>query len=189
MVNFIPLTAEIGSLVWGTPANFNRFRVLASLLRRRRSPQTNQTLHDVCPTPVHYTYIFRGSCLMTEFCRVQNSLCVHVLRSPILAALLHGTPAAGVSQTLWLGTRNGITELSQMAPPIFGWVAITLITLSIGPHSSFVFCAFFGILCVLVFWDYDYFMLWVPVQLIAWEARPRNDLSCIERDVKQLRSP
>jgi len=24
--------AEIGSLVWGTPANFNRFRVLASLL-------------------------------------------------------------------------------------------------------------------------------------------------------------
>ena len=24
MVNFSPLTAEIGSLVWGTPANFNR---------------------------------------------------------------------------------------------------------------------------------------------------------------------
>jgi len=30
---------------------------------------------------------------------VQNSLCVQVLPSPILAALLHGTPAAGVSQT------------------------------------------------------------------------------------------
>jgi len=26
MVNFGPLTAEIGSGVWGTPANFNRFR-------------------------------------------------------------------------------------------------------------------------------------------------------------------
>ena len=32
MVNFGPLAAEIGSLVWGTPANFNGFRVLASLL-------------------------------------------------------------------------------------------------------------------------------------------------------------
>jgi len=32
MVNFGPLAAEIGSLVWGTPANFNRFHVLAALL-------------------------------------------------------------------------------------------------------------------------------------------------------------
>ena len=31
-VNFGPLPAEIGSLVWGTPANFNGFRVLAALL-------------------------------------------------------------------------------------------------------------------------------------------------------------
>jgi len=31
-VNFGPLTAEIGSGVWGTPANFNGFRVLAALL-------------------------------------------------------------------------------------------------------------------------------------------------------------
>jgi len=32
MVNFGLLAAEIGSLVWGTPGNFNGFRVLASLL-------------------------------------------------------------------------------------------------------------------------------------------------------------
>jgi len=32
MVNFGSLTAEIGSGVWGTPANFNWFRVLAALL-------------------------------------------------------------------------------------------------------------------------------------------------------------
>jgi len=31
-VNFGPLTAEIGSTIWGTPANFNWFRVLAALL-------------------------------------------------------------------------------------------------------------------------------------------------------------
>ena len=38
MVNVGPLTAEICSLVWGAPANFNWFRVLASLLQQRRSP-------------------------------------------------------------------------------------------------------------------------------------------------------
>jgi len=32
MVNFGPLAAEIISLVWGTPGNFNGFRILAALL-------------------------------------------------------------------------------------------------------------------------------------------------------------
>ena len=32
MVNFGPLTAEIGLTIWGIPANFNWFRVLAALL-------------------------------------------------------------------------------------------------------------------------------------------------------------
>jgi len=32
MVNFDPLTAEIVSGVWSTPANFNWFSVLAALL-------------------------------------------------------------------------------------------------------------------------------------------------------------
>ena len=32
MVNFGPLAPEIVSLVWGTPANFNGFRILAALL-------------------------------------------------------------------------------------------------------------------------------------------------------------
>jgi len=32
MVNFGILAAEIGLRVWGTPANFNWFRVLAALL-------------------------------------------------------------------------------------------------------------------------------------------------------------
>jgi len=32
MVNFGPLAAEICWQVWGTPAHFNRFRVLAALL-------------------------------------------------------------------------------------------------------------------------------------------------------------
>jgi len=36
MVNFGPLAAEICWRVWGTPSNFNRFRVLAALLHGAR---------------------------------------------------------------------------------------------------------------------------------------------------------
>jgi len=127
MANFGLLAAEIGSLVSGTPANLNGFRVLASLLQRRRSSETNRNLHDVCPSPapVHYIHC-RGLLPLTEFYHVQNSLYAQVL-----TALLHGTPSTGVSQTLRRGTRNGITELSQRAPPIFGRAAITL---GIGPR-------------------------------------------------------
>jgi len=102
MANVGPLMAEIGLPVWGTPANFNRFRVLASLLQRRRSQEANQTLQDVWPSPglVHHVYIFGGSCIVTEFCQVQSSLCVQNLRSAILTAWLHSTPVVGVSQTL-----------------------------------------------------------------------------------------
>jgi len=61
MVNFDPLAAENVSLVLGTPANFNGFHVLASLLQRRRSTEPNQTLHDIWPSPglIHYIH-FRG---------------------------------------------------------------------------------------------------------------------------------
>ena len=93
MANVGPLTAEVGLPAWSTPAHFNGFRVMALLLQRRRSLEANQTLHDVWPSLVllHYIYIFGGSCPLTEFCHVQNSLYVSVLRSPVLAALVHGT--------------------------------------------------------------------------------------------------
>ena len=44
MVNFGPLAAEIVSLVWGTPANFNEFRVLAALLHSSLVVGVSQTL-------------------------------------------------------------------------------------------------------------------------------------------------
>ena len=44
MVNFGLLAAEICWRVWGTPANFNGFRVLAVLLRGTRAVGTSQTL-------------------------------------------------------------------------------------------------------------------------------------------------
>jgi len=42
--NFGLLSAEIVSLVWGTPANFNRFRVLAALLHGTQVVGIIQTL-------------------------------------------------------------------------------------------------------------------------------------------------
>jgi len=135
MVNFGPLTAEICWRVWGTPANFNRFRLLAALLHRRRSTEVNKTLQDVWPSPtvVHYmSIVYELAKFLTEFAS-KFTLRPSLTFSYILATLLHGTRAAAVSETLWHGTRNGIRELSQSAPPTFGWAAITL---GIGPHSS-----------------------------------------------------
>jgi len=44
MVNFGPLAAEIGPAVWGTPANFNGFLVLAELLHGTVVVGVSQTL-------------------------------------------------------------------------------------------------------------------------------------------------
>jgi len=110
MANFGPLTAESGLPVWGTQqilTGFASWLHYYSDVAHRRPTK----LHDLWPSPglVHYVYVFGGFCSLAEFCYAQNSLCVQVLRSPILAALLHGTPPAGVSQTLRRGTKNGIT--------------------------------------------------------------------------------
>ena len=79
MLNFRPLTAEsVRGFGPGLCTMFGR-------------------LHD-CYT-IYYT-LLGGSCPLMEFCQVQNSPTVQVLRSPIFAALLHVTPAAGVSQTV-----------------------------------------------------------------------------------------
>jgi len=44
MVNFGPLAAEIDPVVWGTPANFNGFCVLAALLLGTQVVGVSQTL-------------------------------------------------------------------------------------------------------------------------------------------------
>jgi len=57
MANFIPLAAEIVSLVWGTPADFNGFRVLAVLLHGTPAVGVSPTL----PSGTHSaTYICQG---------------------------------------------------------------------------------------------------------------------------------
>jgi len=58
MVNFGPLAAEIGPVVWGTPANFNGFRVLAVLLHGTPVLGFGQTLRRWTEGA---TYIWQGS--------------------------------------------------------------------------------------------------------------------------------
>jgi len=104
IVNFGLLAAVIGSGVWGAAANLNRFLILASLVEHCHSPEANQTLHNVWPYPGLLHYTFSGS-YPSEFHHMQNSLCIQILRSPILLALLHSTPAAG-SARLCIGVQG-----------------------------------------------------------------------------------
>ena len=91
------------------------FRILALLLQRRHSPEANQTLHDVWPSPglVLYIYIFGGSCPLMEFRHVQNLL--WVLALSYIGSVTAQHSSGRVSQTLQRGTRNGITEFSEKA--------------------------------------------------------------------------
>jgi len=57
MVNFGPLTAEICSGVWDTPANFNGFRILAALLHGSQVVSVSQTLRR---WTVGITYVQQG---------------------------------------------------------------------------------------------------------------------------------
>ena len=108
MVNFSPLAAEFSLPVWGTP-EISRVLDLGFVTALTSLNRGKPILHDVWLSPglVHHIYIFGGSCPLTELYHVQNSLCVQVLHSPILAALLHGTQVIGVSQTLWPSAEGG----------------------------------------------------------------------------------
>jgi len=77
-----------------------------------------------------YIYIFGSCCPWRNFatCKIHFES-----KSRVLLYWQHYCTA--VSQNLWRATRNGITELSQTPPPIFGWAAITL---GINPYSSFI---------------------------------------------------
>ena len=100
MVNFGPLVAEIDRRVWGTPANFNGFRILASLLQRLRSTEVNQTLHDVwlCSGLVQCIYILellpRNGILPGAKFTLRPSLAFSYIGSNTA-----GTRAVGISQT------------------------------------------------------------------------------------------
>ena len=90
---------------------------------------SRQTLHDVWPSLglVHYIYIFGGFCPLTEFCQLQNSLCVQI------CVLLYWQRYCTALEH-WASAKHCGVE--QRAPHIFGMAAITLV---IGPHSGSFF--------------------------------------------------
>jgi len=94
--------------------------------------KVKQTLHDVWPSPwlVYCIYILGGLLPPNGILLVQNSICIKVLHSLVLAALRYCTA--------WYKEWNFGTfaphHFQQRAPPIYrGRAAITL---GIGPHSS-----------------------------------------------------
>jgi len=138
------ITAEICWRLWGTPANFNGFGVFlftAAMSLTGGQPNFARCL-AVSWAATLYTH-FRGLLSPDSISPGAILTLRPILHSRILAALLHGTPAVAVSQTLRRGTRNGIAELSQRAPPIFGIFGRAAITLGIGSHSSHLSCIFF----------------------------------------------
>jgi len=80
MANFGPLAAEILSLVWGTPGNFNGFRVLAALLRGNLVVGVSQTaalnigrhLYSA-GRPSRWAFAHISSCFCCCCCRIVTS--------------------------------------------------------------------------------------------------------------------
>jgi len=131
MANFGPLAAEIGSGVCGTAANFNGFRVLASLVGRHRSLEVNQSLYDVWPSTglLHYIYTFGGSCPWRNFATCKNSLCVLLYWQHYCTTFDQWASAKLCGVVEGMESRN-----VRRRRHILGWAAVTL---GIGPHSSF----------------------------------------------------
>ena len=77
MVNFGLLAAEIGAVVWGTPANFNDFRVLAVLLHGSQVVSVSQTLRRWTEGA---TYMF-GRATITLGIGRHSSLTLNLLRN------------------------------------------------------------------------------------------------------------
>ena len=108
MMNFGPLVAEIVLLVWGTPANFNGFHVLAALLRSTLVVGVSQTLrcwtegatyiqqggHHVghCPTFLVYSY---------SVCMIRNRYCPYIFIGPFISISTIDRSIIGSSCYCW----------------------------------------------------------------------------------------
>jgi len=135
--NFGPLTAEIGLGVRGLQqisTSFASWLRYCSDVAHRRPTKLGMMFGRLLGWYSLYTFsgVFAP---WRNFVRCK----IHVTsKSCVLVyALLHGTPAAGVSQTWRRGIRNWITELLQRTPPIFGRAAITLASAHILVWSRF----------------------------------------------------
>ena len=111
------LVSDISLLVWGTAANFNRFRVLASLLQRCHSTEANRSLHDVWPSPglIHCIYRFLGALAPREFCKIHFAS-----KSCTLLYWQHYCMALG-----WLLNKKAARVEVNISLAFLHWVGIT----------------------------------------------------------------
>jgi len=114
MVNFSLLAAEIISLVLGNPANFNSFRILASLLQRRHSMEANQTFSQCLALTwagrlhIHFRQLLLGNGILPG--------AKFTLRPPSLALSYWQRYCMAVEQ--W--ARAKLCGVEHKVPPIFG---------------------------------------------------------------------
>jgi len=125
MVNFSPLAAEICWRLCGTPANFTRFaswlRYCSDVAQRRSTKLCTMfgrllEYYTIC-TCIH---IHSGILPRAKF-TLHPSLAFSNIGS-----VTAWQSSSGRQQKFGHHTRNGITELLQRVPPIFGWATITL---------------------------------------------------------------
>jgi len=109
MVNFGPLAAEIVSLVWGTPANFNGFRILAALP------------HGTLVVGVSQTAAFNRGRQLYSAGRPSGWALAHISSWLWIGSNLHST--------LWLAAQT-VTRLLSNVPPssvsLSGWQLLAL---------------------------------------------------------------
>jgi len=125
MVKFGSLAVEIGSLVWGIPAHFNGFRILASLLQRRRSVDANQSLHDVLSFPgeLFHWALARFKILVLSYIRSVTARHSSSERQPNYAALSRGRQlySAGRPNVCWALTQvqldSAVKVNAEKIPP------------------------------------------------------------------------
>ena len=127
MVNFGPLTTDIGLPVWGTPAKFQRVSRLA-FVTAATSLSGGQLNFARCLTVsyalLYYIYIFGGSCPWRNFAR-----CKITLRPSLVLSRIGIVTARHLSNE----HQPNFAALTRGHHPIFSRAAITL---GIGPHSS-----------------------------------------------------
>ena len=146
IVNFGPLTAEIGWWVCGTTDNFNVFRVLASLLYGCNSTQVNQTLYMFGHLLGWYTiYTFFGdSCSLTELCQIKIQFvpksCVLLYKQCYCMVLEQCASAKFCCVVQGMELQKFLSLSFSTEGAIY--ILTAAITLGIGPHSSSLMASF-----------------------------------------------
>jgi len=113
MVNFDLLAAEIGPVVWGTPANFNCFHVLAALLHGSQVVGVSQTAalnrgRQLCSAGRPSRWALAHILVFDNFWRILISYAISHWRETIDCwwGTAHHTLILGTANLLWVLPRQ-----------------------------------------------------------------------------------